>query len=340
MQLSFNPPAMIQQVTGPNPGHAVQGNPLYTTNTYQYGMGAADLGCMWSGANGTTFHVFGDNYKTCTPAFAGPSGTDWQPNAIGRSSNVDLINGIRFDGFNVGSNGDRKPPLPLFTSTEDGLVPTGGVHANGIDYMAYVVFSKNHTSQTQTNAGGTAQSTDGGKTWTRNYGCYWNQNAGLTDPFQQSAFAYDGGAWVYRFTTQSARAGDIHLLRTPPTAVADKTQYQYWTGSAWVSDLTQVGVLIPGPAGEMSARYDDLLNVWYIMYHDDSAGTTVFQYATTPTGPWSDKLPIFPDSGRTPDGVYAPMIHPGSSGTDLYFCASDWNTYQTYLFYANLRVVG
>src|ERR1700746_1369050 len=97
MKVGFSPPVQIQQVTGPNPGFVPSGDAMYGTNTAKYGMGAGDLGCMWDDHNGTTFHVFGDNFKTCTPAFAGPTGTDWQPNALGRSSNIDLIKRITFD---------------------------------------------------------------------------------------------------------------------------------------------------------------------------------------------------------------------------------------------------
>jgi D-arabinan endo alpha-(1,5)-arabinofuranosidase len=334
VKLGFSPPVLIQQVTGPNPGFIPSGNARYGTNTAKYGVGAADLGCMWDNRDGTTFHVFGDNFKICTPAFDGPTGEDWQPNALGRSSNIDLINGIRFDDFNVGSDGDRIPIIPLFDD-EDGLVPTGGINVNGKDYLSYVVFAKDHTDQSQTSVGGTAMSKDSGRTWRRERGCSWKQNIALTDPFQQSTFASSGDGYVYRFTTESNRAGNIHLLRVPEAGIIEKARYQYWTGTAWVSDEKRVGVLIKGPVGEMSARYDDLLEVFYIMYHDDSQQTTVFQYAATPTGPWSAKLPIMPDSQFD---IYAPMIHPRSSGTDLFFCGSMWDTYETCLFYAKLRV--
>lgn len=334
MTLTISPQQaiLVAQITGNGSGQ-----------TGHWQMGGADLGVMWLNPDtNVTFHAFGDNFKTVQEPspFSGPVGSDWKPNALGRSTFVDFRGGVTWNNFNVDSNGDRTPILPLL-SGEDGCVPTGGIHVNGTDYLSYVVYSAGHTDQSQTNAGGTAQSTDGGKSWQRNFNCFWNQNAQLTDPFQQSAFAYDwvhGGQYVYRFTTQSSRAGDIHLLRCPTTGVANKSTYQYWTGSAWVSDETKVGILIPGPAGEMSARYDDLLNVWYVMYHDDNAGYTVFQYAPSPTGPWSAKLNIFPDTARQPYGIYAPEIHPQSSGTSLFFCGSDWNTYETYLFYSKLDV--
>jgi hypothetical protein len=311
----------ISQVTGPNTSH--------------WKMGGADLGVMWQSAN-TTFHVFGDNFTVVRPAQGGPTGTDWKANALGRSSALDFTNGIQFDNFNVDSSGDRTAPIPANLLVEDGVVPTAGIHVGSYDIMAYASFALNHTDQVQTRVGGTAYSVDGGNTWYRSNAA-WDNNPQWTDKFQQSAFAYDGGQYIYRFTTEASRGGNIHLLRCPANAVGviNKAQYQYWTGSAWSTDPTQVAVLIQGPVGEMSARYDDLLGAWMILYHDDVDGYTVFQYASNPIGPWSAKLGILEDADYP---IYAPEIHPQSSGTGLWFCGSLWSTYQTYLYYANLNV--
>lgn len=318
------------------PQIAVQIDEVTGPNTLPYGMGGADLGVMWqSGA--TTFHAFGDNYKIVHPAFTGPTGTDWRPNALGRSSQLSFHDGIVFDNFNVDTHGDRTAPLPIQApGVEDGVVPTAGIHIGNYDVMAYASFAPNHTDQVQTRVGGTAYSVDGGHTWYRSNAA-WDNNATFSDPFQQSAFAWDGGPWVYRFTSEASRAGNIHLLRTPanPAGLINYAQYWYWDGTGWAPTPTSISVLIEGPVGEMSARYDDLLGLWMIMYHNDPAGRTVLRYAATPTGPWSDEQLVLLDSVQT---IYAPEIHPQSSGTGLWFCGSDWSTYQTYLFYSNLNV--
>lgn len=308
--------------------------------TDKWGLGGGDLGVMWASGE-TVFHVFGDNFKVVTQGGTdthGPNGTDWRPNCIGRSSSINTASGIVFDNFNVDANGDRTAPIPLFSTSEDGLVPNAGIHVNGVDYMSYMVFPKGHTDFSQTRAMGTAQSTDGGKTWTRNYNCFWQNNATWTDKFQQSAFAWDGGPYVYRFMTPSARVGNIRLTRTPAASVADKSKYQYWTGSAWSSNMLDVGILIHGPAGEMSARYDDLLGVWMVLFHNDDKQAVMFSYAPTPTGPWSTPVQIINDSAAANQNLYAPEIHPMSSGTSLWFCGSSWPDYETYLYYANLNV--
>lgn len=321
------------------PQQAVQIDEVTGPNTQQYGMGAADLGVMWQSGS-TTFHAFGDNFKTLTghdSTDGGPIGSDWRPNALGRSSELDFRHGIVFDNFNVDGAGNRTAPLPINPVTDDGTVPTAGIHVGRYDVMAYATFKLGHTDQVQTRVGGTAYSVDSGRTWYKSV-AYWENNSTFSDPFQQSAFAYDGGNYIYRFTTEASRGGNIHLLRcpaSPDSSVITKSAYQYWTGSGWSTNPADVKVLIPGPVGEMSARFDDLLGQWMIMYHDDPGNQTVFRYAPAPTGPWSAALPILDDSVAT---IYAPEIHPQSSGTGLWFCGSVWSTYQTYLFYSNINV--
>jgi len=325
----------VAQVTGPN--------------TAKWKLGGGDLGCMWASRNGQIFHVFGDNFQTVQEPspFSGPVGTDYRPNCLGRSTYVDFRGGVTFTGFNVDSNSDRTAILPIQSGVEDGVVPTGGIWMptyppnpswapNGLDVLSYVSFALHHTDQNVTRLGGTAYSIDGGKTWFRS-NASWDNNAQYSDKFQQSTFGrVPGDPYIYRFMTESARSGNVHLARTQDPIT--KSTYQYWTGSTWSTNPADVGVLVQGPVGEMSVRYDDLLNVWMMLYHDDPGQNTVFRWAKTPTGPWSNKMTIWPDSAEQPDGVYAPMIHPLSSGTSLWFCGSDWNTYQTYLYYANLNV--
>jgi len=205
------------------PQQAVQVDQVTGPNTLPWKMGGADLGVMWQGKD-NIFHAFGDNFTTVHPAFTGPTGTDWKPNTLGRSSFVNFQNGISFDNFNVDSHGDRSAPLPVNLSQDDGTVPTAGIHLGTYDIMAYATFRYQHTDQVQTRVGGTAYSVDNGNTWYKS-NAYWENNATFTDPFQQSAFAWDGGQWLYRFTTEASRGGNIHLLRCPasnPTAAISK----------------------------------------------------------------------------------------------------------------------
>ncbi|MGB6070652.1 MAG: DUF4185 domain-containing protein, partial [Rhodococcus sp. (in: high G+C Gram-positive bacteria)] len=42
------------------------------------------------------------------------------------------------------------------------------------------------------------------------------------------------------------------------------------------------------------------------------------------------------DANQTAGGIYAPFIHPMSSGKDLYFTASRWSDYNVLLLKTNL----
>jgi D-arabinan endo alpha-(1,5)-arabinofuranosidase len=295
-------------------------------------MSGADLGVAWSDGV-SVMHVFGDNGTSVKPQFSGPILTNWTPNAIGLDRSGDLSKGITY-----GTPGIVRPILPLFSASEDGLVPTGGIHVNGKDYVKYVVFVKGHNDQTQTRANGIAESTDGGLTWHRVYSAIWQQNAGLTDNFQQQAMAEGPDGYVYVFSTESGRLSNVDLMRVPNASILDKTAYRYWTGTAWSATQSSAKPIFTGPAGEMSAQYLPSVGRWVAMYNNDSgnpSGATLLRYASSPTGPWSAPQVALPDSVRT---VYAPMIDPRSTGSDLYFYGSDWSTYQTYLFTAKLNL--
>lgn len=317
--LSVSQATRVQQVTG--------------SNTLNVGMGGADLGVMWSDGI-QVMHAFGDNFGTVKPDFGGPTGTDWKANALGFSSNRDLRNGIAFNGFYDLGTGDRQAFVPLFSDSEDGLVPTGGIHVNGNDYVSYMIFPKGHTDFTQTRANGIAMSSDGGNSWHRVGSAVWANNSDWSDNFQQHAFATSGDGEVYVYTTRSGRQGDVYLMRVAGARILDKGLYEYWTGSAWSFDQSQARPVAKGPAGEMSAMYDQQLCLWLMLYHDGAKGVTALRCATEPTGPWSDERTVLPDSQQT---IYAPFMHPWTNGADLWFVGSDWSTYQVYLFHSDLK---
>lgn len=316
----------VQQITGPL--------------SAQWDMDGADLGVAWS--DGTSvFHAFGDNYTSVIPGNDGPTGTDWQPNALGWDTTTDLTKGIQYTGFADGtpdSSGNRRAILPAFLASEDGVVPSGGIHVNGKDYLKYIVFPLGHTGQEQTRANGTAESDDNGITWHRVYTAVWKNNPSYTEKFQQQALAEGPDGYVYVYSTPSERHGDVYLMRVPDASITTKAAYQYWTGTDWSSTESSATAIFAGPAGEMSAQYLPTVDRWVAMYNDDddtSNGSTVLRYATSPVGPWSSPQTVLPDSVRT---IYAPMIDPRSTGTDLYFYGSDWSTYQTYLFHSTIDI--
>lgn len=326
--------------TGPVVTQATQVQQITGPLSARWGIDGADLGVAWSDGV-SVFHVFGDNYSSAVPGFGGPTGTDWQPNALGWDTTGDLCTEFQYTGFADGTDtpsGNRQAILPAISSSEDGIVPSGGIHVNGKDYLKYIIFPLGHTGQEQTRANGIAESDDGGITWHRVDTAVWMNDSSYTEKFQQQALAEGPDGHVYVYSTPSERHGDVYLMQVPDAAILDKEAYRYWTGTGWSSTESSAEAVFAGPAGEMSALYLPSVNRWVAMYNDDndtSNGSTVLRYSTCPTGPWSSPQTVLPDSVRT---IYAPMIDPRSTGTDLYFYGSDWNTYQTYLFHSTINL--
>jgi hypothetical protein len=58
--------------------------------------------------------------------------------------------------------------------------------------------------------------------------------------------------------------------------------------------------------------------------------TSVARTAPAPQGPWSPER-LIARSADIPDGIYAPFLHPWSTGKELYFNLSLWSTYNVML---------
>jgi hypothetical protein len=81
--------------------------------------------------------------------------------------------------------------------------------------------------------------------------------------------------------------------------------------------------------GEMSVQFNTYLKQ-YLMMYCNGGNDVVFRTAPTPQGPWSPEQMIVP-SMQFPGGIYAPFLHPWSTGRTLYFNLSEWNAYNVML---------
>jgi len=92
--------------------------------------------------------------------------------------------------------------------------------------------------------------------------------------------------------------------------------------------------VIPGPVGEMSAQYNTYLKQYVVLYTNRS-NDVVMRTAPAPQGPWGpEQLQV--SSMFTPGGVYAPYLHPWSTGKDLYYNLSLWSAYNVMLMHTVL----
>ena len=166
--------------------------------------------------------------------------------------------------------------------------------------------------------------------------------AGFTpgnENFQMGAFMKGNDGYLYYFGTPSGRGGAAFLSRVPPNALPDLTKYQYWNGDDgghWVpSNPGAATPIFPGPVGEMSAQYNSYLKQYLVLYTNGGSNDVVARTAPAPEGPWSPEQPLV-SSFSMPGGIYAPMIHPWSSGKDLYFNLSLWSAYDVMLMHTTL----
>jgi hypothetical protein len=85
----------------------------------------------------------------------------------------------------------------------------------------------------------------------------------------------------------------------------------------------------------MSAQYNSYLKQYLVLYTNGGSNDVVARTAPAPQGPWSPEQPLV-SSFQMPGGIYAPMIHPWSSGRDLYFNLSLWSAYDVMMMHTVL----
>ncbi len=93
---------------------------------------------------------------------------------------------------------------------------------------------------------------------------------------------------------------------------------------------------MPGPVGELSVRYDEILKSWEMMYLDEARGAIVVRLAPAPTGPWGAPMPVA-TSSEYPH-LYGGFLHPDSTGSDIYFTMTQYDRYNVSLMHARLPV--
>lgn len=342
--------------------------PNSPNNTYtRFAISGADLGILWdngqTGANEQVLIAFGDTFGNC-----GVAGQQWRSNTLFRSGDNNLADGISvpdpafgnvYAGSPVlsatppGSNFSRQIIDSLNVApTEVTIIPTAGISVGTTQYVNLMSVKQwGNPGQWTTNFSAIAVSTDNGENWTVSRGTirpsgffvvpsvwfnWGNQN------FQQRAFVRRDG-YLYSFGTPSGRSGSAYVSRVPENAVLDLSQYEYWGkpwwnpfGTAsWIANSPWAATpVIPAPVSEMSVQYNDYLNQYIVLYTDGS-NNVVMRTADNPQGPWSASQTLV-TSTQLPGGIYAPFIHPWSSGHDLYFNLSLWSAYSVMLMHTTL----
>jgi hypothetical protein len=313
------------------------------SNTPQrFGISGTDLGIMWDSGNDQVLMAFGDTYGNCNVR-----GRQWRYNTLLRSQDRSLDHGLT-----VSSAPEYQPGLAKqiinsihWAPTETGIIPTAGVAVGRYQYVNFMSIRQwGNPGQWSTNFSAIAVSPDNGQNW----GIYPGtiRAAGPdtvarvpfvdgNENFQQGAFLRGGDGYVYSFGTPPGRNGPAYVARVPQGYLPDLTKYQYWNGGDWVPGNPAAATpVIPGQVGEMSAQYNTYLKQYLAMYCND-AGDILARTAPAPQGPWGPEQMLV-SSAQMPGGIYAPFMHPWSTGKDVYFDLSLWSAYSVMLMHTVL----
>ncbi|MFD4295214.1 DUF4185 domain-containing protein [Rhodococcus sp. NPDC058532] len=295
-----------------------------------------DLGIMWDNGNGEILTAFGDSAGLGIPNLLNGSLWSWRSNALYRSADRNLADGMTFDSTPRDLLGQAKElvPSPKIPYVEISRIPTAGVAVDGVQYMS--LMSVNHWGEPgkwETNFSRLAVSTDNGENWvdapeTSRPNVDGNRN------FQMSAFMKDGG-YVYQYGTPPGRGGLVYVARVPEKQIRDLGAYEYWNGGEWKrGDVGAAAPIVFGGVGELSVQYNQFLGQ-YLMLTTDNANSVVMRRSPSPTGPWGPPEVLL--EARELPTAYGAYMHPWSSGPDLYFLTTVHSNYNVLLLRTTLH---
>lgn len=319
----------------------------------RFAITGTDLGIIWDNGdpgNHQVLMAFGDTYGYCSVR-----GKQWRYNTLLRTQDgalsktvavPDAILANRYSGSPLWAPGLSKQIInsTKWAQNETGIIPTAGISAGGSQFVNFMsIKSWDSDGRWTTNFSAIAVSPDNGERWGVYPGTVRAAREGDVpgaryvrgnENFQQAAFLKPGPGdpYLYMFGTPAGRGGAAYIARIPQGAVPDLNRYEYWNvdQNAWVPrDPGAATVVIPGPVGEMSAQYNTYLKQYLVLY-GNGANDVVARTAPAPQGPWGPEQ-VLVRSWDIPGGIYAPFLHPWSTGKELYFNLSLWSAYNVML---------
>ncbi len=314
----------------------------------RFAITGTDLGIMWDNGdpgNDQVLMAFGD-----TKGYCQIPGKQWRYNALFRTQDRSLsdtitvpdgVVGNKYSGSPVWRPGISKQIVNSINATpeETGIIPTAGVGFGGNQYMNFMsIRTWDSNGSWTTNYSALAVSGDNGETWGVYPGTVRPPGGG-NENFQMGAFLKPGPGdpYLYSFGTPNGRGGSAYVSRVSPGLLPDLTKYEYWNSASnsWVPNNPAAATpVVPGPVGEMSAQFNTYLKQ-YLMLYCNGANDVVMRTAPAPQGPWGPEQMLV-SSMQIPGGVYAPFLHPWSTGKELYYNLSLWSAYNVMLMHTVL----
>ncbi|MGZ8177377.1 DUF4185 domain-containing protein [Williamsia sp. SKLECPSW1] len=293
----------------------------------RFGVVGTDLGVTWDDGRGGILAAFGDTANFDGRSLLRGELYGFRSNVLLRSTDHDLADGMHFDSGVMAAPGLAKQVLVPDYRREITVLPTGGISADGRQYMTYMAVKRwGGPGEWVTDHAGVAYSDDDGQNWVRPPEAI-RPNTGGDSNFQMSALLKVGDL-VYVYGTPSGRFGAVRVARVPASKLTDLGAYEYFSKGRWVrGDVNAATPIIGAPTGEMSVAYNAYLGKYVSLA---TTNTIVARTAPSPEGPWSAPRALIKSSEI--NSAYAPFIHPWSNGKDLYFTASLFQIYNVLLW--------
>lgn len=341
-------PAAAQPAPAPEPtppGTTLVGwvtGPESPNNTAaRFAITGTDLGIMWDNGSRQVMMAFGDTYGYCSVR-----GQQWRYNTLMRSQDGALSKTVAVANSPQWGPGLSKQIInsTKWAGSETGIIPTAGIAAGGYQFINFMsIKSWDANGAWTTNYSAIAMSKDNGENWGVYPGTVRTPTpdsvrgarfAQGNENFQMGAFLKPGPGdpYIYSYGTPAGRGGSAFVSRVQPAAIPDLRRYEYFNAdqNAWVPGNPAAATpVIPGPVGEMSVQYNRYLKQYLALYCN-GANDVVMRTAPTPQGPWSPEQMLVP-SNQFPGGIYAPYLHPWSTGKELYYNLSLWSAYNVML---------
>ncbi|WP_278313309.1 DUF4185 domain-containing protein [Lolliginicoccus levis] len=347
-----SPARLVQWLTGPRSSNQTSS---------RFSISGTDLGIMWdNGATGSDRQVliaYGDTFGDCSKP-----GQEWRYNTLMRTSDATPGDGLAIPDPLTEEEDDHiyggspvtvdKPSFAKQIIDKLGLapeeftvIPTAGIAVDGVQYINFMSVKQwGPPSRWTTNFSAIAVSEDNGENWEVDVETIRENTEGNLDGidyvdgnenFQMTAYVKRDG-FVYTFGTPSGRFGAARVARVAEADILDLAEYEYWDGESWASgDPGAATNVIPAQVSEMSVAWNEHLGKYIALYTND-IGSVVIRTADQPQGPWSAPEAIMTASAF-PGGLYAPYIHPWSSGDELFFAVSLWSEYNVMLMRTTLN---
>ncbi len=293
----------------------------------------ADLGHMFE-HRGRIHMVFGDTLGP--PGHPELPSQDWRSNTMAMSSDPTPDDGLLFDDMITDAPGHAKELLSSAKVRHDELtvIPTSGTAVGSrifLHYMSVREFDEKGVGTWTTNYSGLAYSDDDGNHWTKAPAPRWGPGSN----FSQAAIV-DHEGHAYLFGVPAGRRGGVKLVRVPSGSLLDASAYRYWNAAGWVPSEVDASLIVAGPVGELSVRWNSHYAKWLMMYLKVDRDAIVLRTADALTGPWEDERVVA--SGRDYPMLYLGSIAPKwNDGPDIWFTMTMHRSYNVFWMRTSLR---